>query len=115
MEMDEFDALYELHNGRWSEVLLGEMFNQTVNRVLDKKERMILGLKVQLYEEGWPNDAANREISRLLNVKLSTVKRSIYDIKFKLRNKIDRRVDNMLEPRFYYAKKRRQSKADGKK
>lgn len=110
MDADEFDILYNLHHNRWNEELLGELFENTINRVLDKKERVILGLKVQLYEEGWSELTANKHIAKRLNIKLSTLKRCIYDIKFKMRNKMDRRVDNMLEPRFYYAKKRRRLK-----
>lgn len=107
MDTHQFLALKQLHSGQWVSSLLGDDFSFVYNWVLTKRERIILGLKVQLYEEAYTEKEANEEISRVLKLKPSTVTRLIYNIKSKYRNMMDIRVDNKLHPEIYRQKLRK--------
>lgn len=107
MDIDTFEALQDLHNNKWTDLLLSNLFTSTILTVLTKKERVVLGQKVQLYEEGVPEDRANEIIARLLNTKVSSVTRLIYNIKSKYRHGMDVRVDNKLHPEIYRQKMRK--------
>ena len=102
----QFDALFSLHNDKWVEGLLSAEF-LPVHRCLSKRERVILDLKVQLYCEGWVEVQSNKEVARLLKLRVPTVVRALYDIRYKFRNEIGRRVDNQLHPEIYRRKARK--------
>lgn len=107
MDCESFDGLYNLHNNRWTEVLVSEIFRRIYDKILAQKERIVLDLKVQLYSEGYGETNANKEICRLLQIKASTLSRLIYNIRMKYRQGIDIRVDNKLHPEIYRAKRRK--------
>ena len=107
MEPDESKALIDLHHNRWTEILLSVIFVHVYEHILTKQERIITGLKIEYYEAGVTEREANINIAYLLNMKVSTVERILYNIKNKYRHLMDARVDNKLHPEIYRAKKRK--------
>lgn len=106
MDSLEFETIEGLHNDKWPEILL--TYFQPTQKILTKKERVILGLKVQFYEDGVSEETANKEIAKVLGLKITTIIRAIYDIKYKYRQGMDRRIDNKLHPEIYRRKMRKE-------
>lgn len=102
-----FDALRGLYNGQWTEDLLSNEFGQT-RGVLAKRERIVLELKIQFYEEGLSAAVANAEIGKLLKIKPATLNRVLYDIKHVFRHGLPRRVDNKMHPEIHRAKRKKE-------
>ena len=107
MDSFTFNALYMMHQNYWTDDLLGLSFKFIHDCVLNKAERLILGYKVEFYENGMTEDEANREIATILHVNLTRVTRALRDIKMKYRRGFDSRVDNKLHPEIYRMKKRK--------
>lgn len=102
MDINEFNILNSIHDNKWPDEILGAEYLNVLTSVLTLHERVILELKVQLYGEGYSENAANIKISELLRIKLSSVTKHVYNIKSKYRHKIDTRVDNKIRPYSIY-------------
>lgn len=90
MKDDTFDegfVLYQLHNGVWMEELLSQHFAFIVDKILSRKQRQILELKVEGYDD--------KQVSEFLGIKPQTLERQTKSIKLKLRNRMELRVDNL--------------------
>lgn len=102
MDITEFNILNNIHENRWPDEILGAEYYTVLMNVLTLHERVILELKVQLYEEGYSENAANARIAELLRIKLNSVTKHVYNIKSKYRHKMDTRVDNKIRPYSIY-------------
>lgn len=107
MDSYQFTALKDMHNNKWTDELLGESFTFVYNRILTKREKIVLDLKIQLFEEGYTDKKANEQIARLTKLKIATILRLLYNIKSKYRHGMDIRVDNKLHPEIYRCKTRK--------
>lgn len=114
MEFDELALLHEIHNDRWPDEVLGDLFSNLLNKIMMKYERQIVEMKVQFYEEGLDEKEANTKICKLLNIRPSTLDRYLRDIKYKFRNKMDLRVHKLLNPMYNYTRGRRKYGSIGK-
>ncbi len=87
MEQERYDALSKMSNGDWTDTLIsGRDLNWIFKKVLTPKERAVVSMKV--------DRLVNGEIAIALGVKIQTVERYLYDIEYKYRNGMGRRVDN---------------------
>ena len=100
--IDEQQILHLLHNDIWDEVLLSNYFAFIVDKLLTVKEKQILELKVQGVD--------NPEIGLVLQISEDTVRRHTVTIKSKFRNKMNLRVDNVVEYKKYKAKIQKKKK-----
>ena len=114
MDSDEYDILIAMHNNQWPDLILSTEYNSVLVNVLTAKERMVCELKVQLYEEEYPEKEANKYIAKLMKLTVSAVERYIYSIKSKYRHKMDTRVDNKLRPYWIYKNAIRKGKGTRK-
>ena len=86
MEPSIHETLLRLHNGEWTECLMTGELRWIFTKVLNRQERMVTAMKIDGLVDG--------EIALMLGVKLGTVKRYKYDIEYKYRNGIGKRIDN---------------------
>lgn len=107
MNVDELEALCEIHHNRWPEAILGDEFTNTLQHIMMKYERQIIEMKVENYCSGLSESDSNAQICKALNIRSTTLSRYIRDIKYKFRNKMDLRVYKLLNPCYNYTRGRR--------
>lgn len=106
MDAWAFATLQDLQDDKWRESLLASGFEDIIKE-LTKKERIIFGLKIQYFEDGWDEDKANEQIAVLVKLKPASIKRYAYRIKKIFRDGMDTRTDNQLRPDIYRQKVRK--------
>jgi DNA-binding CsgD family transcriptional regulator len=96
-EVNEFETLRNLHNDIWEDTLLEPPFLFFYQRVLHPRERQIVDSKIK--------GKTNSEIATEMGVTVTTVARSIYNIRYIFRNKARQRVNKFWNMGRLYTKR----------
>ena len=80
--------LYQLHNDRYPEELLGETFDFITQHVLTTRERLVLSFKVQ--------HTSDKRICQLLCIQPASLRQMVYNIRAKFRHGMATRVDDTV-------------------
>ena len=86
MTPEQFEILIRLNNNQWPSELINQDFRFIFDRILSPLERDILLAKIE--------GTSNEQIAFQRKCKINTIQRITYNIKYKYRNGINKRLDD---------------------
>jgi len=99
MNIEQYQTLIDLHHNRYTDSLIDE-FPYIFNRILSFAERDTLVYLI--------NGLSINQTAKKRKCKISTIQRIIYEIKYKYRNGLGKRVEASLRQKQFYAQKKAQ-------